>query len=430
MLHKKKHKKEVEQTIITHPTSKETISYEENVITPEEFEEIEKREGSGEEEAEKIEVEPKTPKTEVGEIDKLVMKLERLEERVNVMSDVDKAIQDRITKISEEIGELRSSLLERDRNIREMENKVKEFLEIFEEIKPENIKNDIEKKEEEISENKAKIEVLSTQLKEVKREIESFKEIMEKIESFENLVKISEKINEKFSQIEESKKYTSRLAGKVENIFFELNNRVKELKEALEKIEMNEENIKELMKTVDILEIKTNNVVMKEELEKVKKNIREEIEKNKIDVEDKLYDLKDFLEDVIRKIGDKEMLNSKKVIPWKTELENKIKEIENKIEKMKIPENEKMKEIESALKTVNKEIEEMKKEIEIIKKKEEKIESPSSQPQKTEVMSEMPIHIEKWIEENIKKGYTKEELKESLKRGGYDPKYVDIYFSR
>jgi hypothetical protein len=47
-----------------------------------------------------------------------------------------------------------------------------------------------------------------------------------------------------------------------------------------------------------------------------------------------------------------------------------------------------------------------------------------------EPIGEIPVNVEKWLSENVNKGYTLEEMKESLRRGGYDPSYVDIYFAK
>ncbi|UCG94950.1 MAG: PGF-pre-PGF domain-containing protein, partial [archaeon] len=38
----------------------------------------------------------------------------------------------------------------------------------------------------------------------------------------------------------------------------------------------------------------------------------------------------------------------------------------------------------------------------------------------------MPGNLERWIEENLKKGYKPEELRESMRKAGRNPKYVDI----
>ena len=506
---KLRREKKIEQNIVTHPDS-ENVPYEENVITPGEFEEIEEKEGTKLEEVEEN-ISRGKPEAELSPMDKLVMKVERLEGKINAMDSVDKSIQDRISELSEEIGELRSSILEKEKTLNEVESKTKEVIDVFEEVKPGEIKEELEKKEEKIVNNKAALETLAMKQKELKEEIDKIKNIMEKIKSFENLVEMSEKINEKFSQIEENKKYTSRLAAKVENIFSELNVRMKEFRDAIEKVDMNEETIKELMKSVDMMEIKIDNVVTKDELEKAKKEITENKEKKIVELEDKIYDMKDFLEDIITKAGGSKFLRSKKVMPWRMELENRIKKIEKMLEssggeefKKRIRDIEdKINDIEKKITSVKegmkkggnenlkKELKEMKDRLKFIENlKPQKIDVKASEKLKklintellkrdkrftetsvdiekkinkldnefrkmkneiigdkkdikyyitkvidskvaeirSRITQEIPINIEKWIEENLKKGYTREELKESLKKGGYNPIYVDIYF--
>ena len=377
--------------------------------------------------------------SELSEIEQIMMKIERLEGRIGAMDETDKTIQERISNLSEEVGELRSSILEKEKILNQIETDAKKVTDIFEEIEPENFRKELEKKEEEILKNQAQIESLIAKYKELKENIENIQKIMEKIKSFENLVDMSEKINEKFSQIEENKKYTSRLASKVENIFSELNNRMKEFKSSVEKIEMNDETIKELMKSVDTMEIKVEKIVTKEELEKIEKEIKEEIESNKTELEDKIYDLKDFLEDIVSEAGGVNILKSKKVMPWRTEIENKMNEIEKLVKNFK-PDLSATK-LEREIEELKRNLKEIKSELRIKEKTVKQIETPKAKIfakkeeekpliRETRTEKTIPINIENWIKENLNKGYSLDELKESLRRGGYDPSYVDIFSAK
>ncbi len=423
---------DLEQSIVREKTTGEggPVSYDENIITPDEFESIEEDESVGEEEEVK-ETAPKEKdgKSQASVVDQIMMKIERMEGRISAMDGVDKSIQERISSLSEEIGELRSSILEKERTLNEIETQAKRVTDAFEEIEPENFRKELEKKEEEIAKNQAEIESLVTKQKEMKNTIKKLEGIMERVKSFENLVEMSEKINEKFSQIEENKKYTSRIASKVENIFSELNNRLKDFRSSMDKIEMNDETIKELMKTVDMTEIKLEKLVEKEKLNQMEKEIKEQIENNKMDLEDKVYDLKDFLEDMVSKSGGVNFLKSKKEIPWRKELQGKMDEIEKLVKNSK-----------SDVTKING----FRKELAILKNKVDRlektpretkvIEKPAPVKPKNSVTSvpekEIPVNIENWLKENINKGYNREELRESLKRGGYDSSYVDTFFAR
>lgn len=432
---------EIKQNIITHPSPEEgTVGYDENVMSPEEFDEIEKDEKVVEEVKETNLKIPESVTGEATKIDQVTMKLERMEGRIGAMDDMEKSIQERISSLSEEIGELRSSILEKERTLNQIETQNKKVIDVFNEIKPDNFRRELEKKEEEITKNRAELESFMARQKELKEEMENIKKIMEKVKSFENLVGMSEKITERLSQIEENKKYTSRLTSKVENIFSELNNRMKDFKNYMEKIDMNDETIKELMKSLDIMEIKVEKVVSKDNVEEIKKELEGKIKNNKMDLEDKIYDLKDFLEDIMDKSGGSKLLKSKKVMPWRMEIEKKMKEIEkllgsSKSEVLKIGNFKKeLNEVKSEIKRMDDRLHKVSQKESVkppyIPQETAKTSNKSAEEPTIKPTSEIPVNVEKWLSENVNKGYTLEEMKESLRRGGYDPSYVDVYFAK
>jgi hypothetical protein len=57
----------------------------------------------------------------------------------------------------------------------------------------------------------------------------------------------------------------------------------------------------------------------------------------------------------------------------------------------------------------------------------QKVEKPGEKSIKTK---EIPVNVERWLKDNVNKGYSPEEMKESLKKGGYDPSFVDIFLSK
>ena len=117
--------------------SEKDISYEENVITPEEFEEIEKKEkGKKYKPVPKPVSAPKKQKeTEPTNFETLLLKIEKLEGKLEATENMIKATEEKIAKNTEEIGELRSSILERDRVFNRIESDFRLIKELSEEIK-------------------------------------------------------------------------------------------------------------------------------------------------------------------------------------------------------------------------------------------------------------------------------------------------------
>ncbi len=296
---------------MTDEKPKEDISPEENVITPEEFAEIEKREGK-----KKILIKPvkkpkeeKKPKHESGnaEIDNLILKTEKIEGRLEAIEEMRTLIDEKISRLSEEIGELRSALLEKERTFDKIEAGFSRIKDITESISPEKITEEFKKKEEAILKNEAKIESLDVKINDLKKSVEEVKDILSKVKSVKALTDMAAKIQKQINKIDEDKKFVSKTAGRIEAIFSELGNTVTELESYKEKIAFNEETMHELMKTMDEIDVRLDSMVTKDKLKKALAEINEKIDKMQINFDDKLYEMKDILETFIssmRKLGD------------------------------------------------------------------------------------------------------------------------------
>ena len=94
-----------------------------NVITPEEFQELEKKEGRKiklKGAAKTEEPKPRHSRDSVNP-EMLLLKTEKLEGRLETMGEFRKAMEERLSVLNQEIGELRSSIMEKDKVLREVQ---------------------------------------------------------------------------------------------------------------------------------------------------------------------------------------------------------------------------------------------------------------------------------------------------------------------
>jgi len=188
-------------------------------------------------------------------------------------------MNERVTQLAEEIGELRTISMERERSFDKIKTEFEKINEIVSDFEPSRIRKDSEKKEKEILENSAKIEKLEFFLKALAEENKKFREMMEKIKSFENLVDISYEIDRKLSKINEVKDYADKIASKVESVFSELNEKVSDLEGEREKIKKIDDLTIEMTKMLDEVSIKLSKFASKKDLDQLKKDMEEDINK-------------------------------------------------------------------------------------------------------------------------------------------------------
>lgn len=234
----------------------------------------------------------------------LLLRLEKIDGKLEILEKSRDELTERMTQLAEEIGELRSMFLERERSFDKMRSQFEKVYEIVTEIEPLKIRKEFERKEAEILKLNAKLEKVESLLKALREENTKFREFFEKIKSFENIVDIHAEIERKLSAMNEVKKYVARMASKVESIFSEVNQKVNELEDMRGKVEKLDELTVELTKMLDEVSIKLNKFLEKKEWKGFAKNVEkrlERLEKHEV-LKVKGPEIDDALKDLASKI--------------------------------------------------------------------------------------------------------------------------------
>jgi chromosome segregation ATPase len=207
----------------------------------------------------------------------LVLRLEKINGKLEIIDRSRNDVNERMTQFAEEIGELRTMMMERERTFDKVKSQFDSVKESVTDIRPERLTKKFERTEQEILENKAKIETLETLIKTLAEENRRVRRLMEKIKSFENLVDISYEMERKLTRINEIKNYADVVVAKVENIFSELNEKVSQLESQKEKIEKLDELTIEITKMLDEVSIKMTKFVTEKDLKDFKKSLEEDL---------------------------------------------------------------------------------------------------------------------------------------------------------
>ncbi|MCS7134913.1 MAG: hypothetical protein NZ893_00535 [Candidatus Aenigmarchaeota archaeon] len=218
-------------------------------------------------------------KSEVNSLD-LLLRVEKLEGRFSVFESIKDDINERMARLSEEIGELRSSFLELDRNFTSLEAKIEKTIQVVSEIQPEKFGKELQKKEAEILKLQTDIEALKAIIAVLKRDNQSLRVILEKIKSLDNLISMYNKLNEKIQMIDDAKMYVDRLAGKTETIFTEMESKIKDVENMKAKVQKLDDLTVDLVKMLDSISLKVPKLIEKDGAQKlieemVKKNMQE-----------------------------------------------------------------------------------------------------------------------------------------------------------
>jgi len=410
--------------------SSEKKKGQENIITPEEFEELEKKEtkkkflGSvrkgKEEKPEKAKEKPEPEPKERVSVDKLTLKVEKLEGKMESLEELRHAIDERFSRLSEEIGELRSSILERDRSFDKVEAGFKAMEEIVEELEPTKLRKELDKKSEEIVKNQARIEALGAQIKEMSKSIKDMRDLLAKIKDVKNLVSISNEMGRTLTKVEKERRTITKTSGKIETIFSELSKKISEFDSYKDKVDFNAETMHDLMKAIDMLEVKLEGVLKKEDMEK----IDDRIKKIEIGYKDDVQDIKDIvsmlvsslkrtsLKDVIEKQGIESVSGINERV---SDLQRRMEAIEDLRESMEVMGNdvEVLKSGMDYMRTKAKAVEKEREEV--------VVEDRRAEESRRDALGEMI----KYVRECMDSGYTTKQVKKELLGRGWPRKAIN-----
>ena len=298
-------------------------------------------------EEEKVEVKPKEGKEEIPEI---ILKVERLDAKIATLDDYRKVTDEKISRISEEIGELRSTFLALDKRFSPLEVNAERALKAVSEVMPEKIRADFQKIEREILGIRAEIERMNTIIDSVRSDEKKLMEAFEKIKNVENVLDISKKIEEKIARVEEASRYADRVSAKTEVVFSELSGKLAEIERQKGKISRLDELTKELVKTLDEISLKIPKFAEKVEVSKLGEEILSRI---------KSIEPESIKMEVSREINSKVGTLKEEVMNSLREIENvkkSLEEIPKKVESLSLELAQSKSEIEELKKSMTKEI--------------------------------------------------------------------------
>jgi len=277
----------------------------------------------------------------------IIMEIERFKATLEAFKEEKKVMTEQIRTINESIGELRSLIFQTDTSLRELEIKFDKLNTQVEEIEPSKYMKKIMEIEGRLEKFDAFIEKTERKIEDLSKDVGKIHEFLRTAGSLENIIEISKTIDQKVKDIKDAISYIERIATKVEATFVEMNRNLQDFRTYKTRQEGVEDSLKEVLKNLDSLNAKVENLVTKTELEAVKTDIAridsqlKEFEKSVPLIEAKIPEtirnLRDEKNDLVIFLDSLEsQLKEGKISlgeyeKTKKEIEKKIREIEAKL---------------------------------------------------------------------------------------------------
>jgi uncharacterized phage infection (PIP) family protein YhgE len=200
---------------------------------------------------------------------KLSTEIDRLKAGQEAFQEVRKSFTERFTRVSEQIGELRSMILDRDRTFQALELKSIKAIDLVESIKPDKFMMDLERQNVKIEALKANLEGNEAILDQVMEELKEMRRKMSFFRGVEEIIKLSEEIKKELIGIKKIEGTINIQTDKVQTIYSEMRKKMQDLDAFNSQLQESKANIEQNSKDVDYVKTKILNFAEKEELDKV-----------------------------------------------------------------------------------------------------------------------------------------------------------------
>ena len=281
---------------------------------------------------------------------KEVAEIERLKAQVDALLKAREVLNERISSLSEKIGELRSSLIEHIRDTAELEAKMKQTIELVQKSEPEKILKEVTLFNSKIEALKARIDSFETLINRVIDEMKEMRRTFIQFKSLETLTKIAEDLKKSIEKGKRVEVEISKKSSKVEAIYYEISKKYKELLNTIRISEELKEMFKNVLSEFNKLRISIVNLAKKEEIEELKKylennlkeskELNEELKKRREELKEIIFSSKamaEISEKVSSMIEEKKFINEKlktldELINSFNKLKVDVEKISNKID--------------------------------------------------------------------------------------------------
>jgi hypothetical protein len=257
-------------------------------------------------------------------------------EKLKLLLDATKAsatsTDEKIMRMTESIGELRSLVYQREGIAKEQDVELQKLKEQVVELKPEQMAKEFAKRDKYIGTHDMKIEKLEFKSKDLIKNLGDIRALLKSIGGLENIAEVNKAISKKGELLSERAKKIDRLSAKIEEIFVDLNKKMEDFFLYKAKQETLDEMVQEIMRSTDSFSVQMKEYVNKKDLEALKEGVTS--------VGTRLREMKKLIDMIIPIMKLKIPESLQELQKEKEDIENLMESMEESYKKGKISQKE------------------------------------------------------------------------------------------
>ena len=225
----------------------------------------------------KLEIKPASGEENVN-FTRLSSEITRISAAVEAFGEVRKSFSETFSRINEQIGELRSMILERDKSIQEIELKAVKAYDLVDSVHPEKISAMVQKEDAKIDALKANLEGNEAIMSRV---MEELKEMRKKIAFFrgvEEIVKLSEDVKKELIEIKKVESKININTDKVDTIYSEMRTKFRDVDSFDSSLKETRVTTEQHSKDLEFIKDKLGEFAEKSDIEKVMDKVQKYVD--------------------------------------------------------------------------------------------------------------------------------------------------------
>lgn len=200
---------------------------------------------------------------------KLAVEVTKLKAQLEGLNEQRKATNERFSRLSEELGELRGMSVETNKGVSRIEAASTKAIDLVESVRPEELMIEVRKIDSKIEALKANLEGNEIMMSDSMKELKNIRRKMDFYKGAEQIAKMNDEVKKEIIDIKKSESVIERHSNKVESIYIDVEKKYSELDQFISVSKELQRTFEKLASDVDKLRVKVEDSVEKKELVKL-----------------------------------------------------------------------------------------------------------------------------------------------------------------
>lgn len=200
-------------------------------------------------------------------IGKITADVEKLKAQFGTFYELQKASNERFSNITEQLGGLRTMLIERDKDSQRLEAKATQAIDMVKSVQPDKFMVDLRKMDSKIEALKANLEGNENVMKNTVNELKDMRNKMNVFKGMEQVVNLNEEVKKELMSIKKIQATVERHADKVETMFSEMQKRLSDFIKFNDMVKDLDKSFKNISSDFDSIKVKISSLGSKKEVE-------------------------------------------------------------------------------------------------------------------------------------------------------------------